>query len=160
MFTLVQADYHNLEHSEAILVLMQAYALDPMGGREPLSDYTQQHLIYNLQQSMGVTTWLAFKNETPVAIVNCVEGFSTFKAKKLLNIHDVMVLPKYRGQGLVSLMFKAIEKRAQENDYCKLTLEVLEGNAIAQKAYKKLGFSGYELDPAMGKAMFWQKILS
>ena len=42
---------------------------------------------------------------------------------------------------------------------CKLTLEVLEGNAIAQAAYKACGYAGYELDPKMGKAMFWQKKL-
>jgi hypothetical protein len=42
---------------------------------------------------------------------------------------------------------------------CKLTLEVLEGNTIAQVAYKSCGYSGYELNPKMGKAMFWQKKL-
>jgi len=42
---------------------------------------------------------------------------------------------------------------------CKLTLEVLEGNAVAQAAYKASGFAGYQLDPKMGKAMFWQKKL-
>ena len=42
---------------------------------------------------------------------------------------------------------------------CKLTLEVLEGNSVAQAAYKASGFAKYELDPSMGKAMFWQKKL-
>jgi len=36
---------------------------------------------------------------------------------------------------------------------------VLEGNRTAQAVYKSLGFTGYELDPRMGKAMFWQKPL-
>ncbi len=44
-------------------------------------------------------------------------------------------------------------------DCCKLTLEVLEGNHIAQAAYTKFGFSGYELDPEMGRALFWEKKL-
>jgi hypothetical protein len=38
-------------------------------------------------------------------------------------------------------------------------LEVLEGNTIAQMAYKSCGYSGYELNPKMGRAMFWQKKL-
>ena len=41
-----------------------------------------------------------------------------------------------------------------------MTLEVLEGNEIAQHAYRSFGFAGYELDPRMGKAMFWQKKLA
>jgi hypothetical protein len=32
-------------------------------------------------------------------------------------------------------------------------------DAVAQTAYKASGFAGYELDPKMGKAMFWQKKL-
>ena len=43
--------------------------------------------------------------------------------------------------------------------YRKLTLEVLEGNSVAQSAYRAFGFEGYELDPQMGKALFWQKKL-
>jgi hypothetical protein len=40
------------------------------------------------------------------------------------------------------------------------SLEVLEGNKSAQAAYKASGFDGYELDPKMGKALFWQKKLA
>jgi hypothetical protein len=40
-----------------------------------------------------------------------------------------------------------------------MTLEVLEGNRVAQAVYKSQGFAGFELDPKMGKAMFWQKLL-
>jgi hypothetical protein len=34
---------------------------------------------------------------------------------------------------------------------------VLTGNIAAKGAYRKAGFEGYELDPAVGKAEFWQK---
>jgi hypothetical protein len=30
---------------------------------------------------------------------------------------------------------------------------------LAQSTYEKFGFGGYELDPEMGGAMFWQKSL-
>ena len=52
------------------------------------------------------------------------------------------------------------EEIALSLDCCKLTLEVLEGNHIAQSAYKTFGFSGYELNPQMGKALFWEKKLN
>jgi hypothetical protein len=41
-----------------------------------------------------------------------------------------------------------------------MTLEVLEGNIIAQAAYTSCGFASYKLDPRMGKAMFWEKKLA
>jgi len=56
-------------------------------------------------------------------------------------------------------MFQLVEQVAQEKGAIKLTLEVLEGNATAKQAYQRLGFAGYELDPAMGQAVFWQKTL-
>ena len=56
-------------------------------------------------------------------------------------------------------MLGKVELLARDRGCCKLTLEVLEGNAVARSAYEKFGFTGYELDPAMGKAHFWEKKL-
>jgi hypothetical protein len=39
------------------------------------------------------------------------------------------------------------------------SLEVFEGNETAKNSYQKFGFDGYELDPKVGKALFWQKAL-
>jgi ribosomal protein S18 acetylase RimI-like enzyme len=54
-------------------------------------------------------------------------------------------------------MMDYIEMLSKDKGACKITLEVLEGNIAAQKAYIKSGFKGYELDPSMGQAMFWEK---
>ncbi len=43
---------------------------------------------------------------------------------------------------------------------CKITHEVLSNNEVAKSAYEKFGFSGYELDPEAGSALFWQKLLT
>ena len=48
---------------------------------------------------------------------------------------------------------------ARERGCCKLTLEVLERNHAAQKAYRSFGFAPYELAPETGMAMFWEKKL-
>ena len=57
------------------------------------------------------------------------------------------------------LMLDKVELIAKERACCKITLEVLEGNEPAKSAYIKFGFAGFELDPKMGKALFWQKDL-
>ncbi len=56
-------------------------------------------------------------------------------------------------------MLVAVEQIAQQKGCCKLTLEVLVGNSVARAAYRRFGFSGYELSPETGEAEFWQKVL-
>ncbi|MGL1957498.1 MAG: GNAT family N-acetyltransferase [Colwellia sp.] len=156
---LIQADYTNKQHGQDLLMLLNAYALDPMGGAEPLSEFAQQNLIATLAKRAEMFTVLCYVDEKPAGLVNCVEGFSTFNCKPLVNIHDCAVLSEFRGLGLTAKMFAKVEQIAINKGCCKLTLEVLAGNIVAQNAYKKFGFSGYELDPELGNAIFWQKKL-
>ena len=155
----IKADYFNEQHAQDVVMLLNEYAKDPMGGGEPLSDYTKNNLINNLKRQNNVFTILAYVDGKAAGISNCVTGFSTFNAKPLVNFHDVAVVKAYRGQGLTKLMFEKVEEIATEMGCCKLTLEVLEGNEVAKSAYAKEGFAGYELDPKMGQAVFWQKKL-
>ena len=130
-----------------------------MGGGEDLSFFVKDNLIATLQQRHGVHIVLAFVNQEPAGIAICFEGFSTFACKPLLNIHDFAVAPEFRGRGLAKKLMEKVEKVALALGCCKTTLEVLEGNTVAQAAYKACGFSGYELVQTMGNAMFWQKKL-
>jgi len=155
----IQADYQNEQHTTDLLFLLNDYAMDVMGGGEPLSEYTQQHLIENLKQQSNVFTVLAYVDGKPAGIANCVVGFSTFAAKPLVNFHDVSVVKAFRRQGITNLLFDKVEQIAKDMGCCKLTLEVLQGNDVAKAAYAKEGFAGYELDPKMGQAVFWQKKL-
>jgi ribosomal protein S18 acetylase RimI-like enzyme len=72
----------------------------------------------------------------------------------------MIVAPEYRGRGISKRLLARAEEMAKNLGCCKLTLEVLEGNKIAQAAYMAYGFEGYELNPKMGKALFWQKKLA
>lgn len=82
-------------------------------------------------------------------LVNCFEGFSTFAAEPLVNVHDVSVVDTFRGLGLSHKMLEKVEDIARERGCCKITLEVLEGNPVAQGAYRKFGFSDGQLDPGL-----------
>ncbi|MCW8853931.1 MAG: GNAT family N-acetyltransferase [Gammaproteobacteria bacterium] len=156
---LCEAVLSDATHAQAIINLLSIYALDPMGGGESLSDYTKKNLIAELTNRSDNLIVLAFDKDIPVGLVNCFEGFSTFLCKPLLNLHDVVVHPEYRGRGISTMMLKKIEELARSRDYCKLTLEVLEGNMPAKAAYLKSGFKPYQLDPEMGQALFWEKKL-
>ncbi|MEA5602710.1 GNAT family N-acetyltransferase [Nostoc sp. UHCC 0252] len=159
MIEIFEADLSMPAHAEAMVQLMDEYALDPMGGGKGLSDYVKANLSTELAKRKAAHVILAFVDAEPAGLVVCLEGFSTFACKPLLNIHDVIVALRYRGRGLSKLLLQKAEKIALDLGCCKLTLEVLEGNHVAQSAYKACGFTGYELNPQMGKALFWEKKL-
>lgn len=156
---LCQADYHNAVHADALVHLLDAYAQDPAGGGEALSAFAKANLVKELAARPQAFSVLAFAGEQPVGLINCIEGFSTFACRPLVNVHDVAVLPGYRGQRVGEQMLALVEHIALERGACKLTLEVLAGNASAIRLYERVGFAAYQLDPAMGQAQFFQKWL-
>ncbi len=156
---LVQADYQDQGHARDIGVLINAYAQDPMGGGRALDTAVTKGLAHALSKVPGAFTILCYVGEKPAGLINCFDGFSTFSCEPLINVHDIFVAGEYRGLGLCQRMLSKVEQIARERGCCKLTMEVLEGNRSAQQAYRKFGFDGYQLDPEMGKALFWQKSL-
>ena len=159
MIELVMADYRNPAHAEAVVTLLDAYACDPAGGATPLTPEVRAALPGALAERPQAFSVLAYDEGQPVGLVNCLEGFSTFACKPLVNVHDVVVLASHRGRRLAQRMLARVEAEARSRGACKLTLEVLSGNASALRAYEREGFAGYQLDPAFGSAMFLQKKL-
>ena len=154
------ADYNNPAHAAAVLKLLNAYAQDPAGGGQALSDFAKSNLVQELAKRPQAFSVLAFDSNVPVGLVNCIEGFSTFACKPLVNVHDVVVVASHRGQRVGEQMLALVEQTAIERGACKLTMEVLSGNLSAMKLYQRIGFAGYQLDPAMGSAQFLQKWLA
>ena len=130
-----------------------------MGGGAPLSQNTRQRLCADLALRPHAASFIAWLGESPIGLANCFEAYSTFKAQPLLNIHDLAVHPAHRGQGVGQALLAAVAQHAQAQGCCKLTLEVLTGNAAAMASYSRFGFAGYQLDPAAGHAVFLQKWL-
>ncbi len=154
-----RADYANPAHGAALVALLDAYAQDPMGGAHALSDFAKANLVAALAARVQAYSVLAFDGELPVGLVNCIEGFSTFACRPLVNVHDVTVLASHRGRHVAEKMLALAETIARDRGACKLTLEVLQGNVGADRLYRRVGFTNYELDPAMGQAQFMQKWL-
>lgn len=162
--TLVLADYANPMHAQALVALLDDYARDAAGGGGPLSAYAREHLVGALAARPQAFSVLAFAGEAPcaetaVGLVNCFEGFSTFACRPLVNVHDLAVRASHRGQRVAQRLLERVEQIARQRGACKLTLEVLSGNAPALRLYQRTGFADYVLDPAMGQARFLQKWL-
>lgn len=152
-------DYLDPKDRQALISMLDMYARDPMGGGEPLPLDTQQRLCDDLAKFSGAISWLAFKDGKPVGLLNAMPGYSTFKARPLMNVHDIAVDPAHRGQGVGQALLTAMEAYARTSGCCKVTLEVLSGNAQAQRSYKRFGFEQYSLSLETGQALFMQKWL-
>jgi ribosomal protein S18 acetylase RimI-like enzyme len=155
----LMANYRNPVHARALVDLLDAYASDPAGGGSPLAAGVKAGLPDALAARPQAFSVLAYDGEEAVGLVNCIEGFSTFACKPLVNVHDVVVRASHRGRRVVQRMLARVEDEARARGACKLTLEVLSGNRSALRAYEREGFAGYQLDPAFGTAMFLQKKL-
>ena len=150
---IVEADLDRPEHQAAVVELVDAFALQSTG--KPLSFDARRALVPGLREYPTTMIFLAFLGEKAIGIAVCFRGFSTFAARPLINIHDLVVLPEHRGGGVGRLLLEAVEAKARELGCCKLTLEVNEKNEGARRLYKTAGFSG----AAGGGSLFLSKTL-
>ena len=145
--------------ARGLVDLLDAYARDLMGGGTPLGTDVKERLPSDLAGRPGAVVLLAHLDGVAAGAAVAFEGYSTFRAMPLLNLHDFVVAPAFRGRGVARRLLEALETEALRRHCCKITLEVLENNLRARSIYTRFGFEGYELDPAAGKALFLQKKL-
>jgi ribosomal protein S18 acetylase RimI-like enzyme len=152
-------DFAQPLEASAWIDLLDMYARDPMGGGQGLDEHVKARLPIDLAGAHGGVHLMAWNQAQAVGLLNAFLGYSTFKAKPLMNIHDIAVKPQWRGRGVGQSLLASLELLAKAQGCCKLTLEVLSGNTKARAAYEHFGFEDYALDPGMGAACFMQKWL-
>jgi GNAT superfamily N-acetyltransferase len=157
---IVEADLERTQHQTAVLELTDAYARDPMGNGEPLSETVRRDLISGLRKHPTTLIFLAYDDNRPIGIVNCFIGFSTFAARPLINVSDLAVLPDNRGRGIGRRLLEAVEQKAREFGCCKLTIEVQENNHRARHLYESVGFSPAVFVEAAGAVLYLAKPLN
>ncbi len=163
VLTIVATDFDDPRCCDDFLALLDHYMQSPTGNGQPMSDDLRERLPAELRRRPQVLSYIAYQasgtGQRPVGLINCVEGFSTFAGRPLLNVHDIVVHADFRRQGIARALLAHVETVARQRGCCKLTLEVLAGNHLARRAYLDFGFEGYQLDPAMGQALFLEKKL-
>lgn len=149
---IIKGNIHNEEDAADMLALLDLYMQDPMGGYGPMPEELAAANLEKLKQQSNYLFFIAKYNGQAAGLANCFVGFSTFKAKQLINIHDFAVSPHFRRLGIGKALMDYLIQYAAENDFCKVTLEVRHDNYGAQKLYKQSGF--VECEPPM---YFWEK---
>jgi ribosomal protein S18 acetylase RimI-like enzyme len=150
----VACDYSDQEHLQAITALIDVYIKDGMGGGTPLSKLEQLRLVDGLNQHPKAVVLLAETGGVYSGLLIGFENFSTFTAKPMINVHDLIVHPEYRGRGIGRQLMEGIIAEAKKRKCSRVTLEVRRDNVAAQSLYKSLGFG--EPEPGM---LYWRKYL-
>jgi ribosomal protein S18 acetylase RimI-like enzyme len=154
---IVRADYSDPDQRLVIPYLLNVYATDLLGFRSGLEPHVLEHLVPGLEKTSHAVVLLARVHGEYVGMAICFLGFSTFHAKPLMNIHDFMVLPDFRDQGVGKALLKKIETIAIDLDCCKMTLEVQENNTAARRLYRRFGYKDSFLDPEAGSQLSMTK---
>lgn len=137
--TIRLADLAESASQTAVVDLLNHYSMHEMGGNQALPFEVKSRLIEGLRAHPMSRVFLAYDIDRPIGIAVCFIGFSTFKAKPLLNIHDLAVHESHRGRGVGSQLIDAVIEFANSLGCCAITLEVRADNP-ARRLYAKKGF--------------------
>lgn len=157
MISVVETTLARERHQRDFLAMMDSYARDPMEGGLEMSAEVRRELVPEIRKHPAFYAFLAYDDDKAIGFSLCFLGFSSFAARPLLNIHDIGVLPEYRGKGIGQQLMNAIEAKARAIGCCKLTLEVREDNNPARGLYRKLGFTESVVGSTRIPMEFWSK---
>lgn len=153
----MELEHANLDHPvhrRQVVELLDMYNRDAMGGGTGLEETVRSGLIEGLRRYPDALVLLAREQSQAIGLCIAFEGYSTFHARPLLNIHDIAVHPQYRNRGVGRALLAEVERDARRRGCCRITLEVRADNAGAQHLYRSAGFG--ESSPVMH---FWHKTL-
>jgi ribosomal protein S18 acetylase RimI-like enzyme len=159
---IVEADLSGERGVASVVDLIDAYARDPMGGGAPLPEDVRSRLGPDLRAHAArgaATVLLALQGGSAVGIAACFVGYSTFRARPLLNLHDLAVLPHARGAGVGRALLAAVAAKARSLGCCKVTLEVREDNSAARRLYERTGFVDYAPGGARTRTLFLEQAI-
>ena len=154
MLEIFLADLSNRAHQQAIIELLDMYCRDEFGDCRPLAEDARANLIPGMIKHGGARVFLAMNGDEPMGMALCFLGFSSFRGKPLVNIHDIAVSPTARGQGIGRRLLAAVEAEARTLGCCKVTLEVRSDNTRAMGLYRSVGFQSSEPE-----TFFWSQKL-
>ncbi|MBN2510373.1 MAG: GNAT family N-acetyltransferase [Spirochaetales bacterium] len=146
------ADLFCHDDREDLILLLESYKADPMGGGAPYTEEEKSRLLQGLMRHPSCAVYFCYYEGQFAGGAVCFETFATFSARPCINIHDFCVLPSFRKKGLGTCLMKAILKAAETKGAGKVTLEVREDNYDAQRLYRRHGFEAPR--PNM---LFWSR---
>jgi len=139
MVTIRWADLASVADLDTVVTLTNEYAKDPNANGTELPDQILCAIPSLLSEHPAALAVIAYEGDEPVGLATCVLSLSTFSAKPILNIHDIVVLKEKRGEGIGASLMREVESEAARRGCSKVSLEVADGNP-ARHLYEREGF--------------------
>jgi len=139
-FKIITADFNKKEHCDAFVALIDEYRREPMGDGKGIKNKIAVRLLKGIKKHTLSRVYFAVSEGRIAGCATCFIGFSTFHAKQLINIHDLIVTKDFRRKGAARSLIKYIEREAKKNEFCRITLEVRSDNKPALNLYCETGF--------------------
>lgn len=158
-FSLLEANLNDEDQAAEVLRLLDAFSGDSFGDGHPLSADVHAKVIGGLREFPTTRIYLAYEGTEAVGLAICFLSYSTFRARRILNIKDYFVPHMHRGRGIGRRLMGFVAERARAEDCCLLTLEVQENNERARAIYAAAGFEQATYVPEAGGALYLQKPL-
>lgn len=151
--------------ARATLHILSVYHESIVGNNGPLPEKVRETVIDGLLACGNHRVFLAVESDAnsiesgrAIGMAVCFVNYSTFRARSLINVHDLAVLPEFQGRGIGRTILENVIRYAAEKQHYAITLEVRKDNINALKLYRKLGFAGVE-ENAEGEAMLFGKLV-
>lgn len=125
------------EDADAIFKLIHELAVYEKAPQEVINsaDAIRQHGFGNLPL---FHCWVASIDDSIVGMALCYIRYSTWKGP-VLYLEDIVVNESYRGEGIGKDLFEACVQFGRENNYPRMTWQVLDWNEPAIRFYEKYG---------------------
>ena len=151
--------------AQATLHILSVYHESIVGNHGPLPEKVRETVIDGLLACGNHRVFLAVDENVngiefrrAVGMAVCFVNYSTFRARSLINVHDLAVHPEYQRRGIGKMLLENVIRYAAENQHYAITLEVRKDNINALKLYRKLRFAGVE-ENAKDEAMLFGKLV-
>ena len=133
------ADLNKDRDIEALVILINEFMFGKDTGNAKSID---SGIAQKLKKIGTAKIYLCECYDNIIGIAVCFIGFSTYRQKELLNIHDFFIQKEYQGKGIGTRFLEYIEEECIKNDFCRITLEAYDDNTNAIKLYVNNGFQG------------------
>jgi ribosomal protein S18 acetylase RimI-like enzyme len=118
-------------------IRLQALATDPDSFSSRLEDWQERPLADFAAQIAANPLFLAFADDLPVGSASLLADPSHAGRGWVAGVY---VAPRWRGQGVLDALARALLEAAGREGVAELLLELAPGNGRALSAYARLGF--------------------
>jgi ribosomal protein S18 acetylase RimI-like enzyme len=127
----------DVEDIEIILPLFMQYR--EFYERLPCPEESREYLLNRLRNNETVI-FLNLVNGIAIGFALIYPSYNSLSLKPLYILHDLFVLPNFRGMGHGAILLETVKNYALSNNGGEIMLQTAKDNIIAQQVYENHGY--------------------